>query len=83
MFKRRRWNYIEKEYIDTFLGEEVIKSYIKFRFDDKIAQELCSEWSGDYWETLTDEERKILLSKIVKKGDKFVIPVRKRKKGGK
>jgi len=73
LFNWRKWRYVEQEYPDTFLGERVVKSYISYRFNDKVAEELCCYPEGSYWRRLSEEGRKILLSKVVQKGDKFVL----------
>jgi hypothetical protein len=83
MFKwLRRWNYVREEYTETFLGEEVkrVSEDVRFRFNDRVAQEKCfAFFSGPYWRTLSEDERKVLLTKIVKRGNGFVLPVGRRK----
>jgi len=72
MFIYKR-HYVREYYEDTFLGEKVLKWWHRFRFTDNFerAQE-CENCSlGCYWRTLSEEEIKVLKSKVVEDGNDY------------
>ena len=71
MSKKNSMKYIRVYWTDTFLGEPVEKWYYKYRFNEKITQKFNDDSQGGWWQTLSEEETKILKSKIIQDGDDF------------
>jgi len=70
-----KWKYVYRVTTNNFLGENCPRLVKEFRICVKCGkvQGLCASLSGCWWGTLPDCETKVLLSKVVDRGDCFVL----------
>jgi len=79
-----KWKYVYHVTTNNFLGENCPRLIKEFRICVKCgkAQELCASLSRCWWETLPSCETRVLLSKVVDRGDHFVLEESRPPSGG-
>lgn len=75
IFKIHKWKYVHREYCDHFIGEPIRYAYKAFRICQICGetQEFCLDTIMEEWDIIDDDERRILLGKIIDKGDHYYL----------
>jgi len=70
-FGFHKWKMVKDSYPDCFLGVKIRRYYIRFKICQRCGQ--CREYFHDSWIPLDEEQSKILMSKIIDKGEYYLL----------